>query len=235
MARRVFLLATIGALVCAWAAPAAAHVTVDPASVPKGGTATISFVVPNESSGARTDRVQIAFPPPPDAIASVSVEAMPGWHFTINTKKLATPIKTDDGSIDEVVTSITWTANNIATAIGDNEFARFTINADGIPDGPDELVFRAVQHYSDGSTVKWVDPVTPGGPAAEHPTPILQLTAPSAAGEPTTTNPAAGDAASGAVSSTEDNSARALGVIAIALGAVALVVATGAFMRRRRT
>src|SRR5690348_1665010 len=103
MARRVILVAMVGALVCAWAAPAAAHVTIEPPSVPKGGTATISFVVPNESSGARTDKLQIVFPPPPNAIASVSVEAMPGWRFTVKTQKLTTPIQTDDGSIDDVV------------------------------------------------------------------------------------------------------------------------------------
>ena len=230
MPRRVIFAGMVGALVLAWAAPAAAHVTVEPASVPKGGTATISFIVPNESNGARTNRVQIVFPPPPDAIASVSVEAMPGWHFTIKTQRLPKPIQTDDGSIDEVVSSITWTANSITTSIAQDEFAAFTVNADGIPDGPDQLAFRAIQGYSDGSTVRWVDPVTPGGPEAEHPTPILQLTAVSATETPTTSEPSSGST----VASTEDNSARALGVIGIVVGGVALVAATGALMRRRR-
>lgn len=234
MARRVILVAMVGALVCAWAAPAAAHVTIEPPSVPKGGTATISFVVPNESSGARTDKLQIVFPPPPNAIASVSVEAMPGWRFTVKTQKLTTPIQTDDGSIDDVVSSITWTANSIASAIGQNEFAQFTINADGIPDQPDQLVFRAVQYYSDRTSVRWVDPVTPGGPPADHPTPILELTAPVDATATTTTAPPAGSAGS-TVASTEDNSARALGAIAIVVGGVALIAATGALMRRRKS
>jgi uncharacterized protein YcnI len=234
MARRVILVALVGALVCAWAAPAAAHVTIEPPSVPKGGTATISFVVPNESSGARTDKLQIVFPPPPNAIASVSVEAMPGWRFTVKTQKLTTPIQTDDGSIDSVVSSITWTANSIASAIGQNEFAQFTINADGIPDQPDQLAFRAVQYYSDRTSVRWVDPVTPGGPPADHPTPILELTAPVDATATTTTAPPTGSAG-GTVASTEDNSARALGAIAIVVGGVALIAATGALMRRRKS
>ena len=232
MPRRVILAGMVGALVLAWAAPAAAHVTIEPASVPKGGTATISFVVPNESNGARTNRVQIVFPPPPDAIASVSVEAMPGWHFTIKTQRLPEPIQTDDGSIDEVVSSITWTANSITTSIAQDEFGAFTVNADGIPDGPDQLAFRAVQSYSDGSSVRWVDPVTPGGPEADHPTPILELTAGSGSATPTTSGPTTG---STTVASTEDNSARALGVIGIVVGGVALVAATGALMRRRRS
>jgi uncharacterized protein YcnI len=231
MPRRVILAAMAGALVFAWAAPAAAHVTIEPPSVPKGGTATISFVVPNESAGARTNRVQIFFPPPPDTIASVSVQAMPGWHFTIALRKLTAPIQTDEGSINQVVSSITWTANSIATSIAQDEFAAFTVNADGIPDGPDQLAFRAVQSYSDGSSVRWVDPVTAGGPEAEHPTPILELTAGSGSATPTTSATSTG---STAVASTEDNSARALGVIGIVVGGVALVAATGALMRRRR-
>jgi hypothetical protein len=160
------------------------------------------------------------------------VQALPGWHFTIKSQKLPTPIQTDDGSIDEVVNSITWTANSIATSIAQDEFAAFTVNADGIPDGPDQLVFRAVQSYSDGSTVRWVDPVTPGGPEADHPTPILQLTAGSETTTPTTSGTSS---ASTTVASTEDNSARALGVIGIIVGGVALVAATGALMRRRRS
>jgi uncharacterized protein YcnI len=233
MPRRVILAATVGVLVLAWAAPAAAHVTIEPPSVPKGGTATISFVVPNESAGARTNKVQVFFPPPPDSIASVSVQSMPGWHFTISMRKLPAPIQTDDGSISEVVSSITWTANSITTSIAQDEFAAFTVNADGIPDGPDQLVFRAVQSYSDGSSVRWVDPVTTGGPAPDHPTPTLQLTGESGSVTPTTS--ASSTASSTTVVSTEDNSARALGVIGIVVGGVALVAATGALMRRRRS
>jgi hypothetical protein len=44
-----------------------------------------------------------------------------------------------------------------------------------------------------------------------------------------------GDATTVIASSTKDNSARALGVIGIALGAVALVFATGALIRKRRS
>ena len=234
MPRRVILAAMVGALVLAWAAPAAAHVTIEPPGVPKGGTATISFVVPNESAGARTNKVQVFFPPPPDSIASVSVQSMPGWHFTIAMRKLPAPIQTDDGSISEVVSSITWTANSITTSIAQDEFAAFTVNADGIPDGPDQLVFRAVQGYSDGSSVRWVDPVTSGGPAPDHPTPILQLTGGSGTATPTT-SASSTPSSSTVASSTEDNSARALGVIGIAVGGVALVAATGALMRRRRS
>ena len=224
------------------AAPAAAHVTIDPPSVPQGSTAKISFVVPNESEDARTNRVQVYFPTGSDAIPEVAVEALDGWHASIRKQRLTTPIETDDGSINEVVASITWVANNASTAIGPDEFAEFSINADGLPDDADEVVFRVVQSYTDGSSVRWVDPVSETGPEAEHPTPILHLTegTSGAEGEPTaTTQPATGDESTDssdvATVAAQDDNARALAVIGIVVGGVALVAATGALMRRRRS
>jgi uncharacterized protein YcnI len=241
MIRRVIVVgATAIAAAGLLAAPAAAHVTIDPPSVPQGSTAKISFVVPNESERARTNRVQVYFPTAPDAIPGVSVEALEGWHFSIRKQRLSSPIVTDDGSINEVVASITWVANNVSTAIGPDEFAEFSINADGLPDDADEVVFRVVQTYTDGSSVRWVDPVSDTGPEADHPTPVLRLTGDSSSddGETPTSEPATPEnSASGSRSSliaTQDDNARALAVIGIFVGGVALVAATGALMRRRR-
>jgi hypothetical protein len=75
--------------------------------------------------------------------------------------------------------------------------------------------------------------VTPNGPEADHPTPILELTDPGGAATPTTSEPPSGNAA--IVAAANDDSARALGIIGIALGAVALLFATAALMRRRRS
>jgi uncharacterized protein YcnI len=221
------------------AAPAAAHVSIDPPSVPKGSTAHVSFIVPNESEDARTNRVQVYFPPAPEAIPEVAVEAMEGWHVSIRKQRLSSPIVTEDGSISEVVSSITWVANNTSTAIGPDEFAAFSINADGLPDDADEVVFRVVQSYNDGSTVRWVDPVSDTGPEAEHPTPVLELTDGTNAsdgGATATTQPTEASGSSSGVTtiSAQDDNARALAVIAIIVGGVALVAATGALMRRRR-
>jgi uncharacterized protein len=235
--RRLFVAgAIVGAVVCLLVAPAAAHVTIDPPSVPKGSTSKLSFLVPNESATATTTKVQIVMPDVPNVIPGVSVEAKPGWKFAVVTQKLTEPIVTDDGTIDEVVRSVTWTAKTKADAIGDGEFGEFTIDADGIPDGTDELAFKAVQTYSDGTIERWVDPVTPDGPEAEHPTPILILTEPEGEATPTTavSTTTVPDTTTTITASTQDDNARALGVIGIAVGAVALVLATGALMRKRR-
>jgi len=90
-----------------------------------------------------------------------------------------------------------------------------------------------VQTYTNHQVVRWVDPVTPGGPEAEHPTPILQLTNPTSGDEATPTTSATGSTTTSA--STQDDSARALGIVGVVLGALALLAATGALMRKRRT
>jgi uncharacterized protein len=225
------VLAGVG--VCALATPAWAHVTVDPPSAPKGSTVKLSFLAPNEDPTAKMTELQVAFPIPPETpIPTVTVEAKPGWTVRVTTQKLTTPIVTDDGSIDEIVSEIDWKAKTAADGIAAQQFGEFTIDADGLPDNENQVVFRAIQYYSDAKVVRWIDPVTPGGPAADFPTPILQLTnpggAPTAATNPSTATPTV------AATSTKDNSARALSIIAIALGAVALVFATGALMRKRR-
>ena len=238
MSRRILLASAMaGAIVCALASAADAHVSIDPPSAPKGSTAKFSFVVPNEENKATVTKVQIAFPTPPDApIPGVSVGQKPGWRSTITTKRLTKPIQTDDGSITEVVSEVDWVATTPAAAVKHGEFGAFTIDADLLPDNEDAVVFKAVQTYSNGTIVRWIDPVTPGGSEPEHPTPILELTAPASGGAttPTTSSVSTGGSTTILATPTKDNSARALGIIGIALGAVALVFATGALLRRRR-
>jgi periplasmic copper chaperone A len=235
MRKRILLAsALVGAIVCALAAPAWAHVTVDPPSAPKGGTVKLSFLAPNEEQGTKMTELQVSFPTPPQTpIPTVTVEAKPGWTVTVTNTKLAKPITTDDGTITDVVSEVDWKAKTAADAIAPGQFGEFTIDADGLPDNEDQVVFKAIQTYANGDVVKWIDPVTASGPEAEHPTPILVLTTPSGeSATPTTTAPTSTTAV--AAPSTKDNSARALAIIAIALGAVAILLATGAFMRRRK-
>jgi len=234
MRQRILVaIAAVGVTVCGLAAPAWAHVTVDPASAPKGSTGTLSFLAPNEDPAAKMTELQVAFPQPPHTpIATVTVEPKPGWTVQVTTTKLATPIVTDDGSISDIVSNIDWKAKTVADGIAAQQFGEFTIDADGLPTNENEVVFGAIQTYSDGKKVRWIDPVTATGPAAEFPTPILQLTNPQGSVTPTTTAPTSNPTV--AAISTKDNSARALAIIAVVLGAVALVFATGALMRKRR-
>ena len=59
-----------------------------------------------------------------------------------------------------------------------------------LPTDSTAVVFKALQSYSDGSIVRWIDPVVAGQAAPDHPTPILTLTAPDATASPGTASTA---------------------------------------------
>jgi len=238
MVRRIVAASALPVLlVCAGAIPAWAHVTVAPESAPKGGTdQQITFRVPNEEQSATT-KVQIVFPTDPPLVG-VLAQPVPGWTSKVSTQHLSQPIQTDDGPVSDIVSDVTWTADNAASGIQPDDFQAFQVLVGALPDSGDQIVFKAVQTYANGDVVRWVDPVTPGGPEAEHPTPIMNLT--SGSGEATTpTTTANGTAATptGAVKSAQDDAdnAKTLAIIGIIVGAVGLIVAVVALVIRRRT
>jgi len=160
----------VGALVAA-AIPASAHVAITPGSAAKGSFAMFSFSVPNEKDDASTVKVEITFPTD-TPIASVSVLPLAGWTWTAEKTTLATPVKTDDGTVTEAVSKITWTGGTIAPG----EFQLFTVSAGPLPTKGNQVVFKAVQTYSDGSVVRWIESTPKGGPEPEFPAPVLTLT-----------------------------------------------------------
>lgn len=212
------------------AAPALAHVTVSSASAVQGGYAKLTFRVPSEEADAKTTKIEVSFPTE-TPFASARVKPHAGWDFTINKVKLATPLKDDDGNeITEGVGSIVWTAK-AGSELTPTEFDEFDISVGPLPT-VDKLVFKALQTYSNGEIVRWIET----GENAEHPAPTLTL-APAtgdAHGGHTTASPSASPGAT--VTATEDSgddkasdsTARTLGIIGIALGAVGLTSAAAA-------
>ncbi|MFI9271462.1 YcnI family protein [Kitasatospora sp. NPDC052896] len=201
------------------AGPASAHVTVQPSSVSKDATdQTFAFRVPNEDDTASTVKVEIDFPTD-TPIPSVLAAAVPGWTDQIQTVKLATPIHTDDGDITDAVSQIVWTGGQITPG----HYQDFTVDFGALPDGTNQVVFKALQTYSNGNVVRWIDQTKPGQPEPEHPAPVLTLTDPSTA----TANSAAAPA-----KSSSDDTARALGIAGIVIGV--LGTAAGVLLGRRR-
>ena len=163
-------LLAVGAMVAA-AVPASAHVEITPESAAKGSFSMFGFSVPNEKDNASTVKVEVTFPTD-TPIASVSVLPLAGWTWTAEKTKVATPIKTDDGTVTEAVSKITWTGGEIKPG----EFQLFTVSAGPLPTKGKEVVFKAVQTYSDGSVVRWIESTPKGGPEPEFPAPVLTLT-----------------------------------------------------------
>ena len=229
------------------AGPAAAHVTVSSPAAVQGGYATVTFKVPTESATASTTGLKVQLPAD-QPLASVSVLPMTGWTYTVTKAKLATPISSDDGDITEAVSVIDWKATSSQTAIKPGEFNQFTISAGPLPKAA-SMTFKAIQTYSDGSTVSWIEEAAEGSSAEpEHPAPTLRLSPPAgsaahagttasatatATSTATSTAPAGATATAPAVSSSSDdgsdttraNTALALAVVGVLLGGIALAAA----------
>jgi len=206
-----FVGAALAALV--WAGPACAHVTVSASDATQGGTGVLTFRVPTESDTASTTKLAVQFPTS-TPIATVLVQPTPGWTAKAITSKLATPVKTDDGdTVTQAVCEIDWTADSAATAIKPGEFQQFVVQAGPLPDAP-TLRFAAIQTYSDGSVVRWIESPAPGSTAEPaHPAPVLTLSA------------AASSSTTGAAASTRSTSSS--NTDPIVLSVIALVVAAG--------
>ncbi len=172
--RLVVLAALVAGVVALGALPAGAHVSITPSSAPKGGFEVLSFNVPNEASDADTVKLEVLLPTK-FPIAFVSTQPMPGWTVAVENKTLAKPVKTDDGEVTEAVSTITWTATDGGLHPG--EFDLFTISAGPLPTKPNKLTFKAIQTYSNGDVVNWIQQTVKGAPEPEHPAPTLTLTA----------------------------------------------------------
>jgi uncharacterized protein YcnI len=206
------------------AAPALAHITVTPDAVPAGSTVVLTFHVPDEQAHADTVKVDVQIPVS-HPIAQLLVQPVPGWTFTVKTVTLAKPIVTDDGSFSQAVSEVIWSGGRIRPG----QFQSFTISADPMPTGEGQVAFKAIQTYSNGDIVRWIDLPQPGQPAPEHPAPVVRLT--------TTTAPASAahrSAAPAATAPGTDGLSRALGVAGLAAGLLAGLLALMVARRSRR-
>ncbi|MGW1196468.1 YcnI family copper-binding membrane protein [Streptomyces sp. NPDC002536] len=210
------------------AAPAFAHVSVQPGTAEKGGYGTIALKVPNEKDNASTVKLELTLDPQ-HPLASVMPQPVPGWDIKVEKSKLDKPLQTDDGTVNEAVTKITWSGGKIDPG----QFQQFPLSVGPLPKDADQLTFKALQTYSDDDVVRWIDASKPGGQEPEHPAPVLKLVdkAGAAAGsaDKGKDDQAAATEKSGSGS---DTTARALGAAGIALGAAG--VAYGVFAGRRR-
>ncbi|MDT5032247.1 MAG: hypothetical protein QOC94_2418 [Actinoplanes sp.] len=214
--------ATAAAFLLAVAGPASAHVTVNPNTAAQGDYTKIAFRVPNETDSTDTTKLEVDLPTD-TPIASVSLKPVQGWTAAAVTSKLTTPIKTDDGEVTEAITKITWTAG-AGGAIKPGQFQEFELSLGPLPK-TNQVVFKALQTYSDGSIVRWIDEPTTDGTEPEHPAPVLKLDAAASggaaagSGAPTVTAVAAPDTSQ----NKNDGSGSAWGIAGLVVGLAGLV------------
>jgi uncharacterized protein YcnI len=216
--RAAFVLAGCAAGVTALAGAASAHITVTPGSVPAGSAAELTFRVPDEEATAATIEVQLKIPTSPP-IAQLLVKPVPGWRVSVRTITLPRPVSTDDGSFSTAVSEVTWSSGKILPG----QFQDFSVAADPLPAGVSQLPFKAIQTYSNGDVVRWIDLQKPAQPAPDHPAPVLTLTTPDAVSGAPAASGGTGDAAI----------ALTLGVAGLAAGLLGLAMGLVAWLRGR--
>ncbi|MER6672042.1 YcnI family protein [Streptomyces sp. NPDC000983] len=244
LSARVAAAGTLAATaVLALSAPAFAHVTVQPeGEAAKGGYAVVDFRVPNESDTASTVKLEVSFPTD-HPLASAMPEPIAGWTAKVTKAKLDKPLELHGQKIDEAVSKITWTATGKGVEPG--FFQKFPVSMGALPEDTDELVFKAVQTYSDDEVARWIEVQQDGQDEPEKPAPVLALSAASeddhghgseASEEPSDEASAASHASASsdeAAADSSDTTARVLGVVGIVVGAIG--VAYGVLAGRRRT
>jgi len=227
--------ATLGALTLAGlaiAATASAHVTVSPTSLPQGSTAELTFKVPNEESAANTVELQLQIPTD-FPIAQVLAKPVPGWTITEHTVKLAKPLTTDDGTFTTAVSEIDWTGGTIEPG----QYQDFQVSVDPLPSDTTSLTFKAVQTYSNGDVVRWIDLTTAANPDPDHPAPVLTLTPVSDATATATASAAAGNTGStgsSVSSSSSSSSSNAVAISGLVLGVIGAACGIGALLFVRK-
>jgi periplasmic copper chaperone A len=222
LSHRSALASTIALGALALPAAADAHVTVQPNTAAAGAFTVENVRVPNETDNAVTTKVDVQMPP---GFAEASYQSTPGWTVKVAKRKLATPVKTDDGEVTEEVARITWTARSRADGIQPGQFRDFPLSVQIPGKAGATLTFKALQTYSDGKVVRWI-----GAPDADQPAPAVSVTA--AAGDAH----AAPAATTTTASTSGDGSSDTLSIIALAIGGLGLVAGgTALALTRRRT
>lgn len=235
--------AAAGVTVLALSVPAFAHVTVQPeGAAAKGGYAVVDFKVPNERDDASTTKLEVNFPTD-HPLASVMPEPMPGWKIDVTKSKLDKPLEMHGEKISEAVTKVTWTADG--KGIEPGYFEKFPVSIGQLPEDTDQLVFKALQTYSNKEVVRWIEVPQEGQEEPDNPAPVLELSAASEDGHHASSGDDASDAKSAEKASADtassdtgssdstDTTARVLGVVGIVVGAAG--VAYGVLAGRRRT
>jgi uncharacterized protein YcnI len=235
--KRILLVAlAAGAALVLPATSAFAHVTVNPREAAGGGYAKLAFRVPNERDDAGTTKLEVNFPAD-HPFASVSVRPKEGWTYTLEETTLATPVKIHDDEISKAASKITWTGGTVKPG----EFEEFEVSVGPLPDDVDFLTFKALQTYSSGEVVRWIEEAAPGGAEVERPAPVLKLTRAAASNATTATTAPGSESQPGEVAAPDDvaskddvNGARTFGILGMVFGLLGFATATTAAASRRR-
>jgi uncharacterized protein YcnI len=139
----------VGVVLLLACAVATAHVTVWPRESQTGAYEKYVVRVPTEGKVATTSIELLV----PESVTIVSMGVPAGFTYELK--------RTGDR-----VTSIVWSMQ-----IAPGEFAEFAFQARN-PKTPGEIVWRAIQHFADGTQTEWTGPR-----GDKHPAPVTTVKA----------------------------------------------------------
>jgi uncharacterized protein YcnI len=210
-------------------APASAHVTANATGATQGGYAKVAFRVPNEKDDASTTAVEITLPTD-TPIASVSLKPVPGWSATTEKVKLPAPIDAGHGGqLSEITGKIVWMADANA-GIAPGQFQEFEVSLGPLPKA-EQVVFKALQTYSNGEVVRWIEVPAAGQEEPANPAPVLKLAAATGDAHGATGSGTAAASAGAAPAADGEEETNWLGILGVALGVAGLVTGLLAYRR----
>lgn len=219
VARFSVLSVASAATTLALAAPASAHVTVDPSTTAAGSYTVLTIAVPHGCEESSTTKVAIKIP---EQILSVTPTRNPFWDTQATIEDLDKPAKDAHGNaVTERVATVEYTAK---TPLPHDQRDAFELSLQ-LPDAAGTtLTFPTVQTCEEGETA-WVEVPSDGAGAddLEHPAPAVTITAADESGH------GSSEAKSDAGSAPEAKPDRtgllglAFGIAGLALGGTALV------------
>jgi len=148
--KRIIAAAAAFVLFLTAALPVSAHVTISPQEAVPGSYTVFTVRVPSEKEGTETIAVRVVFP---EGVSITRFEPKPGW--TVGLVRNA----------EQAITEVTWTAEP-GQGLDITEFTEFRMSGQVSPKAEGTLVWKAYQHYADGSVVEWI-----GAPDTDSPTP----------------------------------------------------------------
>jgi periplasmic copper chaperone A len=212
------------------AVPALAHVTVSSPGATQGGFGVLTFRMPNETDNANATELKVQLPAD-QPLASVSVKPQPGWTYTVIKAKLAQPVTDDDGNqVTDYPSVVDWKAT--AGGIKPGEYNEFQLSVGPLPKA-DSMTFKALQTYSNGDVVSWIEqPAAGSNQEPEHPAPTLKLAAATDTAATTTSTTPTVTATDDGAGSGSVTGAYVVGGVGLLAGLAALGLAVSG--RRRR-
>lgn len=230
---------------CALLAPAVAqaHISLHPNTIPAGALVTLDVRVPGEQAGAYAYKVDMLIP---SGFTEIDTQNVPGWSVREIMRKLATPIQTDAGPVNEEVSQIVWTGDRSRLGRLENgQFIQFPLSIAMPGDiAGQSLAFKTVQYYSNGKVIHWIGP-----PSAEYPAPTINATAkggviedveggeagPTPGEAPTGLGASAVTPGSAGGEKSSGGASESLGIAALILGALGLLTGVAGLLAVRRS